>query len=326
MHGVQFLLRDTAKLLLKVISRGGKNLTLLQLKELLAIFYGFRSFLSMFTGNHVLIRTDNTVALAYVKNFGGINCPIMDFYARKLWNLAYQNNIWLSVNYIPGKINDHADRASRKLTQYLEWSIPPLFFNTFILPFGPFTIDLFASRLNNKLNRYASMIPDPYAMDIDAFSFQWTLETPYLFPPFNMIFRCLQKIQLDQVQKALLIFPLWTTQHWMPRLLTLMMSPVFILPHHLLYLPWPSTILHHPLEPRLQLAMCLVTANKTCHQTFLQTLNTSSIMEFDRRHSEIMRSSVKSGQTLCFQGSKSRFTKFDRHFTVSSVSKHYSRC
>ena len=146
------------------------------------------------------------------------------------------------------------------------------------------------------------MIPDPFAIDIDAFSFQWTLEIPYLFPPFNMIFRCLQKIQMDQVQKALLIFPLWKTQHWMPRLMNLLMLPVFILPHHLLYLPWPSTILHHPLEPRLQLALCLVTANKTSHQHFLQTLTTSSIMVSSQKPSEIIKLNARNGQTLWFQG------------------------
>ena len=42
---------------------------IIAVKELLAIFYGFHSFLLMFTRSHVLSRTDNTVALSYVKKF-----------------------------------------------------------------------------------------------------------------------------------------------------------------------------------------------------------------------------------------------------------------
>ena len=167
---------------------------IIAVKELMAINFGFKSFLPFYSGHHVLIRTDNTEALSYVNNMDGLNCPIMDSYARKLWSLAHQHSIWLSANFIPGKENSQADLASHKLTQFLEWSIPQSLFFDLTTLFGKPAVDLFASWLNNKLHRYVSMIPNLFAMDIDAFTVSWSDEFPYLFPPFNLIHRCLQKI------------------------------------------------------------------------------------------------------------------------------------
>ena len=48
-------------------------------------------------------------------------------------------------------------------------------------------IDLFASRLNKQLYRYASWIPDPDDLYIDAMSISWENQFVYLFPPFSMI-------------------------------------------------------------------------------------------------------------------------------------------
>jgi hypothetical protein len=46
---------------------------------------------------------------------------------------------------------------------------------------------------------------------IDAFSFPWSNEYYYIFPPFSLITRCLQKIINDQ-SECLIILPLWPTQ------------------------------------------------------------------------------------------------------------------
>ena len=47
---------------------------------------------------------------------------------------------------------------------------------------GPLTIDLFASRLNNQLVRYASWRPDQFAVQTDAFQMSWREEIGYAFP------------------------------------------------------------------------------------------------------------------------------------------------
>ena len=277
---------------------------IIAVKELFAIYYGFKSFLHMFTGSHVLIRTDNTVALSYVQKMGGINSSIMDIYAKKLWSLAADNNIWISASFIAGRDNTDADFASRKLKPSLEWSIPASLFSKIVSILGPVSGDFFASRLNHKTPRYFSMLPDPFASQIDAFSVSWSQETPFLFPPFNLIFRCLEKIQLDSVHQALIIFPMWTTQHWMSRLLHMLISPIFLLPHHTLFLPWPTTIMQHPMEPRLQLGAALLSADQTRIQSYLRTFSTSliTVSELKRPKNTLLKST--SGKGLCFQGIK----------------------
>ena len=49
--------------------------------------------------------------------------------------------------------------------------------------FGPVTIDIFASRVNCKVNRYYSYYLEPEAIGIDAFSYRWSNEVLYAFPP-----------------------------------------------------------------------------------------------------------------------------------------------
>ena len=73
---------------------------------------------------------------------------------------------------------------------------------------GEVDIDLFASRLNNQLTKYVAWQPDPYAAHIDAFTIQWIHNKNYIFPPFSLINRILQKIALEKVN-ALMVVPIW---------------------------------------------------------------------------------------------------------------------
>jgi hypothetical protein len=82
-------------------------------------------------------------------------------------------------------------------------------------------IDLFASRLNFQLQRYAAWKPDPNAEFIDAFSVNWANLKFFAFPPFSLIGRCLQKIQEDMAE-GVMIIPNWTTRAWYPRLMEML--------------------------------------------------------------------------------------------------------
>ena len=55
-------------------------------------------------------------------------------------------------------------------------------------------IDMFASRLNRQWPRYVSWKPDADASFIDAFSIDWSEIFIYIFCPFSLIGRALQKI------------------------------------------------------------------------------------------------------------------------------------
>ena len=120
-------------------------------------------------------------------------------------------------------------------------------------------IDLFASRLNKQLYRYASWIPDPDDLYIDVMSISWENQFVYLFPPFSMIWPVLNKISLESI-KALVIAPVWPTQSWFNKLLELAVEQPVIIERK--YLQLPGTNKKHPLYPKLRLLAVMCTRDQ----------------------------------------------------------------
>ena len=73
---------------------------IIAVKELLAVLYGLRSFINYFSGTHILIRSDNVGAVAYVRDMGGMCNSIMNDIAKQIWDFAFSHGIWLSISYI----------------------------------------------------------------------------------------------------------------------------------------------------------------------------------------------------------------------------------
>ena len=68
-----------------------------------------------------------------------------------MWLWAIERDIWLSAVHIPGVQNSVADAASRKVyATETEWKLDREVFLKLNSRFGPFDIDLFASRLNTQ--------------------------------------------------------------------------------------------------------------------------------------------------------------------------------
>ena len=60
-------------------------------------------------------------------------------------------------------------------------------------------------------------------MGTDAFSIPWKFNLCYLFPPFPLIQKCIQKIKQDQTD-ALLIMPVWKSRPWYSLLLEMLIT------------------------------------------------------------------------------------------------------
>lgn len=224
-------------------------------KELKAALLALQTFCRDLKDCHVRLVLDNTTAVAYVANMGGKKAHLNSL-ARDIWLWAIDKNIWLSAEHLPGVLNVTADRASRrKFDDELEWRLDPLIFGEINRLFGPVCIDLFATRINNQVENYVSWRPDPQAIAVDAFTLNWSsYNLAYLFPPFSLLGRILQKIEQDAA-RVVLIAPVWTTQSWFPKLLRLVTTQPRLLPSqpHLLYLP-RKLDLCHPLHNKLRLA------------------------------------------------------------------------
>ncbi len=59
-------------------------------------------------------------------------------------------------------------------------------------------VDLFASRLNTQLEKYVSWKPDPGCYFVDAFSVTWYDSYVYVFPPFILLGKVVQKLRRDK--------------------------------------------------------------------------------------------------------------------------------
>ena len=239
-------------------------------KELLAIWYSILSFLPHIAGHHILIHSDNTTAISYVKKAGGMENPLRDHIARLIWNLASDHKFWISIAHIPGIENTESDRESRTHNPHIEWELPQPAFTKITKHFGKPDIDLFASRINAKLEKFVSWLPDPHCLQVDAFSLNWSNNYFYIFPPFILLSRVLAKIQRDKTT-AIIIFPNWPTQHWFPRLTSLLLDfPRKIPQKYKLFLPWDPSRTHT--VPKLQLLAAKISGDTTKTWAFHRAL------------------------------------------------------
>ena len=179
----------------------------------------------------------------------------------KIWDWADERNNWLTAAHIPGKENEEADKLSRIKETSMEWKLNESIFQKLISKCG-FTpcIDLFATRINTQLPKFASYNPDPEATYINAFTLNWgNFKYVYCFPPFAIIGKVVRKMVEDQAQ-GIIVTPNWQTQYWYPLLLQIS-KPYFISSSStatLLYLPNDLTE-QHPMKDLVLVSWCFWT-------------------------------------------------------------------
>ena len=67
------------------------------------------------------------------------------------------------------------------------------------------------------------------AWAVDALSIPWGRLNLYMFPPFTLIPRCLNKLRTEKAS-GLLIAPVWSNQVWFPQLLGSLVDIPLLLP------------------------------------------------------------------------------------------------
>ena len=153
---------------------------------------------------HILIRSDNTCTISYVKKLGGMDHPLHDHVAKLIWNLAKDHNFWIQISHKAG-LGKPADFPSRDLNIHAKWVLPKQTFQAVCSTFSTLEIDLFAWRINTKLPKYFSWQPDPYATQVNAFSVNWSNIFCYAFPPFILLSRPLTKIRREEVTAIIIL-------------------------------------------------------------------------------------------------------------------------
>jgi hypothetical protein len=226
--------------------------------ELKAAFLGLQCFAKDLINCEVLLRVDNTTAVAYINKYGGIQFPHLNDIARQIWQWCEYRGLWIYASYVNTKDNIADAESRRKNT---EWELSHHAYRKIIKAFGTPSIDLFASRINAKCRKFISWKRDPEAWTIDAFTVKWTNLFFYAFPPFSLLLKTLHKIKTDKAT-GIVVFPYWPSQPWFPLIEPLLLKRLTIFePNENLL---SSTFRNvHPLHRQLTLAAGLLSGKHT---------------------------------------------------------------
>ena len=132
---------------------------------------------------------------------------------RKFGCLPLTKKLWLSTARCPGSSNILADHASCEFDGQTEWSLNIDLLQAVCVFLGEPEIHLFASRLSHQVPRFCAWEPDPGAVFIDNFMYDWEQEFVYVFPLFSIIHMVIQKWIQDETE-GIIIVQLWPSQPW----------------------------------------------------------------------------------------------------------------
>lgn len=233
----------------------------INLLELKAALIGLQCFAKDLYNKEILLRIDNTTAIAYINKYGGIQYTHLNDVAREIWQWCEQRKLFVFASYIKSKDNTEADQESRRFNIDIEWELASTVFDKITNTFGRPQIDLFATRLNAKCKKYISWKRDPSAYNIDAFTIDWSPYYFYAFPPFSLILKSLRKIVTDRAT-GIMVVPYWPSQPWYPLFLSLTQNELIY------FEPSPSLLLSpfrtpHPLWKGLTLVSSVLSSNRT---------------------------------------------------------------
>ena len=198
-------------------------------RELTAILNAILTFTVELRHQHVLIFSDNSTAIAYVRNKGG---PVIDLnkVAIKIWEEADRIGLSISCRHLAGRNNITADALSRSPDRH-SWMLNPCIFQILEHRWGPHTVDRFATFQNAQTVRFNSLFWDVGTEGVDAFTQVWAGENNYINPPWALLPRIIEKIIADGAM-ATVIAPRFPAQTWFHKLRHLAVDLPLRLPRH----------------------------------------------------------------------------------------------
>jgi hypothetical protein len=121
--------------------------------ELKAALYGIKIFTKDKTSCNILLRLDNTTAIATINRMGSTKYETLDGIARILWSWCEERDLWVTATYFCSKDNVQADQESRALPADTEWELAAGAYEMIVQRLGIPEIDLFASISNHKCQK-----------------------------------------------------------------------------------------------------------------------------------------------------------------------------
>ena len=93
--------------------------------EFLAVSKAVNHWTAQLSGKVVLVETDSTTVVSYIKRQGGTHSPDLCFKAWHLWKHCIDHDIFLMPVHVPGIQNLEADVLSQVKISPAEWELVP---------------------------------------------------------------------------------------------------------------------------------------------------------------------------------------------------------
>ena len=196
----------------------------INVSELRTVVLALLRFLPKLSGQHVLVKTDSTSAMAYINRQGGVRSPSLYHWANRLLLWAAVHIRSLRAVHIPGHLNYGADLLSRGDPQAADWCLHPQVIDQIWLRFYRAQVDLFANRQNTCCPLWFSLGGDNPPLGVDALSHQWPSLGLYAFPPVPLLQQMLGRIA-DEGRELLLIAHHRPSQPWVADLISMSVQP-----------------------------------------------------------------------------------------------------
>ncbi|XP_069600147.1 uncharacterized protein [Ranitomeya imitator] len=180
-------------------------------------------------GTNVRIYSDNSTAVAYLNRQGGTKSGSLMTIAANIFQLAEAHLTSLTALHIKGVENIRADYLSRNELRQGEWTLNKSIFRRITEAWGIPQIDLFATRDNRQVQRFASLNTRDHPDMLDSLHHPWRFRLAYAFPPMSLIPLVIRKIRREQA-RVILIAPFWPKRPWFSCLQTMCLCDPWILP------------------------------------------------------------------------------------------------
>ena len=163
--------------------------------ELKAVISALQHWAPVLQGHQVMVATDNSTVVSYINKQGGTRSPTLLRLTVDLFLWLEAQNIIVRARHIPGCLNVIADHLSRPNQPIpTEWSLHPEIVERIFRVWSTPEVDMFATLSNSHLPRFMSPIPEPRALAVDALSQDWQGRSMYMFPPFPLLSKVIQKL------------------------------------------------------------------------------------------------------------------------------------
>ena len=251
----------------------------INLLEMKAVLLALSHFQEQIRGSSVLIQSDNTTVVAYINRDGGMRSPSLNAMVRNLvdWSTCYL--VTVRAVHVAGADNVQADVLSREgqvqvrnVSKSTEWSLAQSVIDKVFRRWDLPDVDLFATRLNRKVDCFCSLLPDALARSHQALSIPWDKGLMYIYPPMSLALRSLAKIAREEAD-AIVILPCWPRRGWFHLLIQLSIELPILLPQSKQLLTGPEGV-PHPDLATLRLAAWRVSGKTSKQQEFRSKLQT----------------------------------------------------